>query len=115
MVDVKSIQHGTVFAWFMLVMVVRRIVILGVALVTGRGKPFPPGTRVPEDNRLRGGPVEISPVGSGLIEFTKDVRANKTIGNDSENDTYFLVLLLATAEFSDSVSGNVTRTIVYGA
>jgi uncharacterized MAPEG superfamily protein len=49
------------------------------------------------------------------IEFTKDVRVNKTIGNDTENDPYFLILLLATAVFSDTASGNgnVTRTIVY--
>ena len=48
------------------------------------------------------------------MEFTLDMRVNKAITNDSENDAYFLALLLATAVFSDAVSGNVTRTIVYG-
>jgi uncharacterized MAPEG superfamily protein len=37
------------------------------------------------------------------------------IHNDAENDTYFLILLLATAAFSDSVNGDCVRTIVYGA
>jgi uncharacterized MAPEG superfamily protein len=42
------------------------------------------------------------------------VRANKVITNDAENDTYFLILLLATAVFTDTLTGNTTRTIVYG-
>jgi len=114
MVNVNTIQAGTVFAWFMFVMVLRRVVMLVVAGVARRGKPFPPGSRVPEDNKLRGGNVEVTTGIPGQIEFTKDVRVNKTIGNDSENDPYFLILLLATAVFSDSVARNSTRTIVYG-
>ncbi|CAF0896911.1 unnamed protein product [Adineta steineri] len=110
MVDVTTIQSGTVFAWFMLLMVLRRVVMLVVAGVAARGKPRPPG-RVPEDYRSRGNPAEI-PV---QPEFTKDMRVNKTITNDTENDTYFLILLLATAYFSDPSNGNVIRTIVYGA
>ena len=115
MVDVNSIQSGTVFAWFMLIMVVRRVAMLVVAGFARRGKPFLPGSRVPEDSKLRGGQVDVSPVGIDHNEFAKDVRVNKTINNDSENDTYFLILILATAAFSDSVSRNATRTIVYGA
>jgi uncharacterized MAPEG superfamily protein len=115
MVDITTIKPGTVFAWFMLVMVIRRIVMIFLAIIARGRKPFPPGTRVPEDNTLRGTQVQTSTVEPGQIEFTKDVRVNKTIGNDTENDTYFLVLLLATAVFSDTVSGNTTRTIVYGA
>jgi len=42
------------------------------------------------------------------------MRVNKLIANDAENDTYFLILLLATAVFIDTLSGNITRTIVYG-
>ena len=114
MVNVNTIQAGTVFAWFMLVMVLRRVVMLVVALVAQRGKPIPPGSRVPEDNKLRGGNAEVSTVTPGQIEFTKDVRVNKTISNDSENDPYFLILLLATAAFSDTPALNSTRTIVYG-
>ncbi|CAF1043491.1 unnamed protein product [Adineta steineri] len=110
MVDVTTIQSGTVFAWFMLTMVLRRVVMLVVAGVAARGKPTPPG-RVPEDYRTKrksvGTPIQN--------RFTKDVRVNKTITNDSENDTYFLILLLATAVFSDTNNGNVIRTIVYGA
>ena len=115
MVDVNTIQPGTVFAWFMLIMLIRRVTMLIVAGVAGRGKPFLPGTRVPEDSKLRAGHGNVSSVGPGQIEFTKDVRVNKTINNDSENDTYFLILLLATAVFADSVSRDATRTIVYGA
>jgi uncharacterized MAPEG superfamily protein len=114
MVSVNTIEAGTVFAWFMLVMILRRIVMLVVAGIARRGKPFPPGTRVPEDNKLRRGNVEATTEVPGQIEFTKDVRVNKTIVNDSENDPYFLILLLATAAFSDSANGNCIRTIVYG-
>jgi len=116
MVSVNTIQAGTVFAWFMLGMVLRRVVMLGIALVARRGKPFPPGSRVPEDNKLRGGNVEVTTTAttSDQSEFTKDVRVNKTINNDSENDTYFLILLLATAVFSDRESGRSTKTIIYG-
>jgi uncharacterized MAPEG superfamily protein len=115
MVDVKSIQSGTVFAWFMLVMVTRRIVILVIAGVAGRHKPFLAGSRPPEDKMLKNKDVDPWIItGITQLEFTKDVRANRIIGNDSENDTYFLVLLLATAVFSDDVSGSSTRTIVYG-
>jgi uncharacterized MAPEG superfamily protein len=42
------------------------------------------------------------------------MRVNKVLTNDTENDTYFLILLLATAVFTDTLSGNTTRTIVYG-
>jgi uncharacterized MAPEG superfamily protein len=114
MINVNTIQAGTVFAWFMLVMVLRRVVMLVVAGVARRGKPFPPGSRVPEDNKLRGGNVEVTTATSDQIEFTKDVRVNKTNNNDSENDPYFLILLLATAVFSDSPAIRSTRTIIYG-
>jgi uncharacterized MAPEG superfamily protein len=115
MVNVNTIKAGTVFAWFMLFMILRRVVMLIVAGIARRGKPFPPGSRVPEDIKLRGGGnVEVTTETSGQVEFTKDVRVNKTIGNDSENDPYFLILLLATAVFSDTESRNSTRTIVYG-
>ncbi|CAF0856824.1 unnamed protein product [Adineta steineri] len=113
MVDVTTIQPGTVFAWFMLFMVLRRIVLLVVAGIAGRGKPLPPG-RVPEDYRSRGKPVETTTTAaSNPADFPPNVRVNRTIGNDTENDTYFLILLLATAVFSDSANGNVIRTIVY--
>jgi uncharacterized MAPEG superfamily protein len=115
MVSVNTIQAGTVFAWFMLAMILRRIVMLVVAGIAGRNRPFPPGTRVPEDQMMKKGQVEPSTTGTTPVVFTKDVRVNKTIGNDTENDTYFLILLLATAVFSDSVNGDCTRTIVYGA
>ena len=113
MVNVNSIQSGTVFAWFMLVMVIRRIVILFVAAVSAHDKPFPAGSRVPEDKILKSKNVHPWMFETTQTEFTKDVRANKIFGNDSENDTYFLILLLATAVFSDNVSGSSTRTIVY--
>ena len=115
MVNVNTIQAGTVFAWFMLILVLRRIVLLIVIAVTGRNKPFQAGSRVPEDRILKRGQT-IAPTTEPVHpEFTKDVRANRVITNDSENDTYFLILLLATAWFVDKSSGDCTRTIVYGA
>jgi uncharacterized MAPEG superfamily protein len=113
MVSVNTIQAGTVFAWFMLVMIIRRIVMLVIAGIAGYNRPFPPD-RVPEDKILKRGQVEPSRAEIIHDNFNEDVRVNKTIGNDSENDTYFLILLLATAVFSDSLNGNCTRTIVYG-
>jgi uncharacterized MAPEG superfamily protein len=113
MVSVDTIQASTVFAWFMLIMVLRRIVMLVVAGIAGRNKPLPPG-RVPEDKILKRGRVTPPVTQTAPMEFTKDVRVNKAITNDTENDTYFLILLLATAVFSDSLNGNCTRTIVYG-
>jgi uncharacterized MAPEG superfamily protein len=113
MVSVNTIQAGTVFAWFMLIMVLRRIAMLVVAGIAGRNRPFP-SDRVPEDRILKR--VQIEPPTTGTVHgsFSKDVRVNKAIKNDSENDTYFLILLLATAAFSDSANGNCIRTIVYG-
>jgi hypothetical protein len=57
MVSVNTIQAGTVFAWFMLAMILRRIVMLVVAGIAGRNRPFPPGTRVPEDQMMKKGQV----------------------------------------------------------
>ena len=116
MVSVNTIQASTVFAWFMLMMLLRRVILLVVAGIAGRNKPFPPG-RVPEDKMLKRGQVVTTPadVAAAPTAFTKDVRVNKTITNDTENDTYFLILLLATAAFSDSLNGDCVRTIVYAA
>lgn len=114
MVSVNTIQPATVFAWFMLVLVVRRIVLIAILAIAGRSKPLPAG-RVPEDRIFKKG----HQTGPAVIDaapaiITTDARANKVIGNDAENDTYFLILLLATAAFSDSVNGDCVRTIVYG-
>ena len=98
-------------------MIIRRVVLIVALALVQRGKPFRANTRVPEDNRLPDSKVEAeSEAGDPTKLFTKDVRVNKVINNDSENDTYFLILLLATAVFSDTSSGNgnVVRTIVYG-
>ncbi|CAF1108986.1 unnamed protein product [Adineta ricciae] len=112
MVSVKTIEASAVFAWFMLMMLLRRIVLLIVAGVSGRNRPFPPG-RVPEDKILKRTQVHSTNNTADATTFTKDVRVNKTIVNDAENDTYFLILLLATAIFSDTTSYDCTRTIVY--
>ena len=115
MVSVNTIQAGTVFAWFMLILVLRRLALIIVLAVGGRGKPLPAG-RVPEDRIFNRGQVAAPAIdGSPVVVVTTDVRANKVIGNDAENDTYFLILLLATAAFSDSLNGDCVRTIVYGA
>jgi uncharacterized MAPEG superfamily protein len=111
MVDVTTINPGTVFAWFMLGMVLRRIALIVVFSIGLRGNPIQPGSRAPEDYPKGNKP---SPNAPPPIPFTLDMRANKVITNDSENDTYFLILLLATAVFTDTVAHNTTRTIVYG-
>jgi uncharacterized MAPEG superfamily protein len=114
MVSVNTIQSGTVFAWFMLLMVLRRIIMLIIAGISGYNKPFPPD-RVPEDKILKRGRVASTTSDAVHADFNASVRVNKTIGNDTENDTYFLILLLSTAAFSDaSGNGNCIRTIVYG-
>jgi uncharacterized MAPEG superfamily protein len=114
MVDVTTIYPGTVFAYFMLGKILRRVVLIAIFNIAGYGKPFQPGTRVPEDDSQQRKRVESSTTEPPQVEFTMDARVNKTITNDAENDTYFLILLLTTASFSDSVSGNVIQTIVYG-
>jgi uncharacterized MAPEG superfamily protein len=117
MVDVTTIQSGTVFAWFMLIMLIRRVVLVFLFVIVRSGKPIQPGTQVPEDRKLAGNKIDVESGALGQDRFTKDVRANTVIGNDAENDTYFLIFLLATAAFSDTTSGNgnVIRTILYGA
>jgi len=114
MVDVTTINPGTVFAWFMLGMVLRRAVLIAIFNIGINGQPFRPGSRVPEDDPNRNKQTTISTNAPAPIQFTLDMRVNKVITNDAENDTYFLILLLATAVFTDSLSGNATRTIVYG-
>jgi glutathione S-transferase len=112
MVDVTTINPGTVFAWFMLGMVLRRAILILVFNIGIRGHPFQPGSRVPEDDPNKNKPTSKN--APQPIEYTLDMRVNKVITNDAENDTYFLILLLATAVFTDTLSGNTTRTIVYG-
>ncbi|CAF0868717.1 unnamed protein product [Rotaria sp. Silwood1] len=111
MVSVNTIQSGTVFAWFMFMMIMQRIVMLVVAGIAGRGRSFSPGSRVPEDKILKRGQVDTSTTENTHIEFTKDVRVNKTISNDTENDMYFLILLLATAIFSDTKAVTVQEQL----
>ena len=115
MVNVISIQPSTVFAWFMFLMVLRRIILLIVSMIIGYKKPLTGGSRPPEDKIFKRGQVEPSTSAIVPTEFTKNVRINKVIHNDAENDTYFLILLLATAIYSDaSLSRDCTRTVIYG-
>ncbi|CAF4450623.1 unnamed protein product, partial [Adineta steineri] len=44
MVSTTTIQSATVFAWFMLMMNLRRVVLLIIATIIGRNKPFPSGS-----------------------------------------------------------------------
>ncbi|CAF0743381.1 unnamed protein product [Adineta steineri] len=115
MVSTTTIQPATVFAWFMLMINLRRVVLLIIATIIGRNKPFPSGSRVPEDKILRKCQVEPMTTGINHTAFTKDIRIYKTISNDAENDVYFIIILLATALYIDTVSGDCTRTIIYGA
>lgn len=99
----------------MFMMVMRRIVILVLAAVASRHRPFLPDSHPPEDKMLKSKDVEPWMLESGKVEFSKDVRAQRIIGNDSENDPYMFVLLIATAVFSDDIpDSSSTRSIVYG-
>lgn len=115
MVSVNTIQAITVFAWFMLIMIIRRIIMFIIAGIVARNKPLPLD-RAPEDRILARGRIEPTAIANAVNingDFNKIVRVNKVITNDTENDTYFLILLLATATFSDIANGNCIRTIVY--
>ncbi|CAF1548064.1 unnamed protein product, partial [Rotaria sordida] len=76
-------------------------------IVTRQTQPFQSSVRLPEDdirkNKQKQNPTESTP--QRVVD--RDVRINGVITNDAENDTYFLVLLLATALFSDFVNGDV--------
>lgn len=116
MVDVYSIKPGTVFAWFMLVLVVRRFVLVVMLIVTFRQNPPKPGARAPEDAPRK---VEHQNNSTAAVQppndFDRAARINAAIRNDSENDAYFLILYLGTAIFSYSLNPDVVRMIVYGA
>ncbi|CAF1568963.1 unnamed protein product [Adineta steineri] len=84
-----------------------------VEMFARRAKPFPPGSRPPEDNKLIGKQTTVVTDTSSSIEFTKDERVNKTINNDIDNDRYFFIFLLATTYFSDSTSQICVDTIGY--
>jgi hypothetical protein len=78
-------------------------------------RPFLSGSHPPDDEMLKNKDIEPWMDGSIQIEFNKDVHVNKIIDNDSDNDTYFLTLLLATVIHSDDVPDSSSRrTIVFG-
>ena len=117
MVNVISIQPSTVFAWFMFLLVLRRVILIILTMIWGYKKPLIAGSRPPEDRMFKRGQIEPSSSTTNEIsvEFTKDVRINKVIHNDAENDIYFLILYLATAIYTDaSLSRDCTRTVIYG-
>jgi hypothetical protein len=82
MVDITTINPGTVFAWFMLGMVLRRAVLIIVFNIGIRGHPFQPGSRVPEDSPNRNKPTSTN-ARSSPVEYTLDMRVNKVITNQS--------------------------------
>lgn len=104
----------TVFAWFMLCMVIRRIVLVTLSAIIGFHRPFEPGTRAPEDRMLKAKDTQATMDDVPAVSFTKDIRINRAIHNDAENDPLFFSLLLATAVASDNVTEPSTRVIVYG-
>lgn len=114
MVSVNTILSYTVFSWFMLLMIVRRIVLVSFAAINSRYRASPDITKVPEDMIMK--PKELqTPIQSiGSVVYSKELRSNLVITDDAENDPYFLLVLLATAIVSDNVSDPCTRTIVYG-
>jgi hypothetical protein len=88
MIDVTTINPGTIFAWFMLEMVLRRAILILVFNIGIRGHTFQPSSRVPEDDPNKNKPTSTN--APQPIEYTLDMRVNKVITNDAENDTYFL-------------------------
>lgn len=91
MVDIYSIRVGTVFAWFMLILMIRRITLVVMLVIIGMKK----GSAKSNND--------------DVIE-----RINGCLTNDSENDTYFLILYLGTAIYSYSLNPDLVRMIVYG-
>ncbi len=87
----------------MTTIVIRRIVMVFITTIATCYRPFLSGSHPPEDKMLKNKDIEPRMDGTTQIEFTKDVPVNKIIGNDSENDTYFLTLLSATVIRSDDV------------
>jgi hypothetical protein len=98
MVSVNTIQAGTVFAWFMLILLIRRIILITILAVVGSKQPLPP-SRVPEDKIFRNRTVAAPTTDATRIVYTADVRANKIITNDSENDTYFSNFAISNCRF----------------
>ncbi|CAM4784481.1 unnamed protein product [Rotaria magnacalcarata] len=95
MTDIYSIKPGTVFAWFMLVLVIRRIVLVVMLIASG----------IVKSSGAASQPVEVARNGNsgkGSKELASSDKAdlptliNNAITNDSENDTYFLILYLGT-------------------
>ncbi|CAF5016740.1 unnamed protein product, partial [Rotaria sp. Silwood1] len=74
-------------------------------IVTRQTQPFQPSVRLPEDDTRKKKQMVSSAESTPQNEVNRDARINGVITNDAENDTYFLVLLLATALFSDWVNG----------
>jgi uncharacterized MAPEG superfamily protein len=114
MADVTTIQSLTVFAWFMMLMILRRCIILIMGIYAGRYQPYPLGTQVPEDNMFKREEFRSPTPVTSESDFCEAVRVNRVIHNDSENDTYFLIMLLSTAVTGDAIGDNCIRTIVYG-
>jgi len=98
----------------MTTIVIRRIVMVFIPTIETCYRPFLSGSQPPDKEMLKNKDIEPWMDGSIQIEFNKDVHINKIIGNDSDNDTYFLTLLLATVIYSDDLpNSSSTRKIVY--
>lgn len=108
MVDIYTIKPGTVFAWLMLVLVVRRLVAVVLLIVSKQMQQSKSGSQQPVESR--NSTNDGKQTGSGDLP----TRINGIISNDSENDTYFLILYLGTSIFSYSVNADIVRLIVYG-
>lgn len=105
MVDIYTIKPGTVFAWCMLVLVVRRIVLVMMLIVSKQMQKSDSGKGPVEDARKKN---------NGDDSSDTPTLVNGCIRNDSENDTYFVILYLGTSIFSYSVNADIVRLIVYG-
>eukprot|EP01117_Protostelium_nocturnum_P010699 TRINITY_DN3852_c0_g3_i4.p1 TRINITY_DN3852_c0_g3~~TRINITY_DN3852_c0_g3_i4.p1 ORF type:complete len:163 (+),score=50.84 TRINITY_DN3852_c0_g3_i4:75-563(+) len=109
--DVDSeLRAVTVFAWFMLFLVLRRI---GILVFSGlKGDRSQPNDRPPEDTKIM--PEEAgAALSRGQETWTAQKRAGRTMDNDTENDILFVPLLLALA-FSP-IPATTRRIICYAA
>jgi hypothetical protein len=92
MVDVTTINSGTVFAWFMRGMVLRCAVLVALFIIGINGRPFQPCSRVPEDDPNRNKPTSINT--PSPVQFTLDMCVNKVITNDAESVVLFVLFML---------------------
>ncbi|UJR29262.1 hypothetical protein I4U23_010476 [Adineta vaga] len=107
MVTVNTIRSGTVFAWFMLMMLLRRIVLLLVAGFSEWNRPFPPDTRVPEDKILKRDQI----IRKMFIQSFDDNQEQERKEDDNQED--ITLIWLSKNEVDQSIISSLRNSINY--